>query len=513
MIINPYIFSRGYLVYLIRGDSIAAGQGEVAGPTTTPGIIYEWDDSGGVLVDRYNTEFSTVGVAGSPWKKMGIDLNATTGKKIVFICCGLSGAEVFPNGGTDTHWAPNYDNAGSSVPGGTGSVLYTSSVSKTANCLAYLGKSSLDGICDIVGINDVRGSASLANIALGFTSLYDNTNTDFPGVPIYACSVGREETATVIAKGCSVKKNQRQLADARSYYNIVCNLLSLCEVGWQMYKVDNLHPTQAGNNQIGSMYARYIGYSESNKEVKQVWNSFKSALTTAHKAAWKTWVEALQSAGIWDELEAFFPAVGDARADVVVDVRALGFAADAGFTFTANDAIRLESTTKYRRMNTIPASSWIGASQNDFIVGSKVKTNHTAAGTNGYLFGLIETSATRQTVLAQLNTNVISYIANDNTSSTYATQTAFQSNSIYSVYRNGTTKGMYIDDTSVASVTQASTGQASNIIYEGARNNSNTPGTALDVEIEYSFQAKYTGFNMTDFKTATDALITALKTP
>jgi lysophospholipase L1-like esterase len=513
MIINPFVYTQQYLVFLVRGDSISAGAGETAGPTTSTGIVYEWDQTNSVLIDRATTEFSNT-VSGSPWKKFAIDMNAATGKRIVIIACGLSGAEVFPNGtGTNTHWAPHYDNSGAAVPGGTGSTLYTNSVTQVAACLTYLDKDSLDGILDIVGVNDARGAATLANISLGLTDFYDQTNIDFPGVPVYAASIGRDESNTLNDRKATIKRYQRALADARSYYNLTVNLLTFAPEAWALYQGDNLHPSQAGNNLIGEMYARYINYTETNKEVKQVWNSFRDTLSTAHKAAYKTWVETLQAGGDWSLLESFMPAIGSTRANVLCDVRHLGFAADVSFSFTANTFIRCTSTSAYRRLNVLPAYSWITAGQNDFIVGTKCKTNYTSAGTAAYLFGVLAPSSNRQIVLAQSVTNELAIIAGDNTNLLYSGHTSFQSNTLYSVYRNGTTKGLYVNGSSVSSAVQATISTMPLAIFEGVRNNNGTAQTPLDVEIEYSFQSAYTGFSISDFNTATETLLTALRIP
>jgi hypothetical protein len=507
------ISDPGYLVYLVRGDSISAGAGLTAGPTTSAGVVYEWDQVNSVLIDRATTEFSNT-VSGSPWKQFAIDMHAATGKKIVIIACGLSGAEVFPNGtGTNTHWAPHYDTAGAAVPGGTGSPLYTNAVTQSAACAAYLGKSALDGIIDIVGINDARGTATIANIRLGFTDLYDQTSIDFPGVPVYAASIGRSELDTMDQKKAEIKNYQRQLADARSYYHLAVNLLPFAAEAWDLMKVDNLHPSQAGNNLIGTLYSRYINYTESNKEVKQVWNSFKDELSTAHKAAYKTWVETLQSGGDWSTLEFFAPAIAATRENCMVDVRYLGFAIDVDFTLTANTSINCDGITKHRRQTTLPVYSWIGASQNNCIVGTKLKTNNTGGGVSGYLFGVIQPTPNRQITVAQLNTNQLSYSINDNTGTIYSGHTSLQNNTLYSVYRNGTTKGLYVNGSSVNSAVVASTGSLGESVYEGGRNSSGSLNLPLNVDIEYSFQAAFTGFSISDFHTATETLLTALRIP
>lgn len=502
-----------FMVFLIRGDSISAGAGETAGPNANPGTVYEWDQTNNVLIDRHSTEFSTAS-SGSPWKKMGIDLYNATGKRIVFITCGLAGAEVFPNGGTNTHWAPHYDNAGAFVSGGTGSTLYTNSVTEAAQCLAFLGKTSLDGILDIVGINDARGSATLANISTGFTDFYDQTNTDFPGVPIYAVSVGRDENNTISDRNATIKKYQRVLSDNRSYYHLALNLHPFMSQAWGYYQGDNLHPTQAGNNVIGTMMARYIGWTESNKQVKQVWNSFET-LSESHKSAWKTWVEAQQSSGNLAKLEYFAPAVGTNRNDVLVDVRMLGNPLDATFTFNANASIRVFGTSNHRRMAILPANSWISATSTDFIIGTKILVNSTAAGTNAYLFGVNHNpgSGIRQLLIAQTSGNVLQWYAGDNTSSTDATYTKLQDNTLYSVYRSGTTKGLIGNSTTIGTATVTVVGLPTEIIYEGVRNSSGVAGTPIDATIEYSYMAQYSGFNLSDFVSTTATLITALKTP
>lgn len=498
------------------GDSIAAGTSTAPGPTCAAGLVYEY--VGGVLVDRATTEFSSITSvgAGTIWKQFAIDVNASTGKKVVIIAKGLSGAEVFPNGGTDTHWAPNYDNAGSFVSAGTGSVLYNNAKTDVTNCLAYLGKSSLDGVLQVVGVNDARGGATVANIQLGFESLMDKINSDFPGVPIFAASIGRDETSIMGGKKQSVKRIQWILANARSYYHLAANLINLYE--WDAatyYNADNLHLTQTGNNLAGTIFARYFLSTESDKDVRQVLNAFKTARTTAHAAAWKAFVQNLKSAGTWTALESFIPAVGAAVEDVLVDIKYLGVGHNYGFTFSANSHIAISSGTAQRGYFVYPSIGWVNAGQTDFLKGVRVKVNNTAAGTLGYLFGVtVSAPSSRSIFVAQNASSQIVYACSDGTGSTYTGVTKFQNDELVTIGRNGTTKLLYRGGTQVSTAAvAASGGLIDQVSYDGCRSLDGTPNGFLNSQIEASYEAAYTGFNVSTFNTELNTLLTALRIP
>lgn len=505
-------------VFLVMGDSKAAGSGITIGPTTGTAAVYEWDQTTDGLIDRATTDFSNANI-GSPWKQFAIDYNLLTGRKVVIIATALAGSELYPNStGTDTHWDPMVDNAGAAVPGGTGAPLYTNAKNEADSCLLFLKKATLDGIIINLGVNDARGSASLGLIRTGFTEFHDRLNLHFPGVPIYYVSTGRPETATINDRLASVKSTIRREADARSYLHIFCNELSFDASAWGLYQGDNLHPTQAGNNQQGTMLARYIKYGlagETNKEVKQVWASFKTEPTTVHKAAWKTWVEGLQSGGDWTLLESFQPYVGNVAEDVMVDVRLLAAPQKVGYTFNANANISVSGTSAYLARRYIHSNAFVTSGTNDFLAGVKLLTNSTAAGTDAYLLGVLQTTPSRQIVLLQTTSggNRISWFANDNTAHFYNTDTSFSDNTLHSTGRTGTTKHYYKDATSVASATQASSGVPSVGLFVGARNSGGTPQVPITATVEYSYVAAHDGFDLSNFITLTNTLITALQTP
>lgn len=512
MIINPFIFGGEYLVFLVRGNSIAAGAGNGSDPVSSQNIIFEY--TGGVLVDRYNTAFSSSdaggGNPGSWMKQLGIDLNTATGKKIVFIAAGLSGAELYPNGGTDTHWDPFVDNAGAAVPGGTGSVLYTNSVSNAAACLTLLDKTSLDGVidCDMF-INDIRGAASLSDIATAITAFYNQTHTDFANVPIYVAQPGQVETASVNQRISTVRKNLRQRADSDSLFHLCINLGSFTPQSWLLYRVDNLHLSQAGNNQCGSMLARYILSGESNKEVRQVFNCFYQDLDAGDKAVVKTFIEGCQSDGNWVPLESLQIYRGAVRNNVLCDWRYLGSPADSAFDFAANDAITT-NTGKYIRGGYLPAYSWIGASQNDFIVGAKTGVVTTAAGTLGFLFGVSET-APGSIYAGQTVGSTLAYIANDKTGDTYAGRTKFQDETHYAAARSASNTIRFFEgSTQVDTATITSTGIPTIQIYGGSRNQNGAENGSINSEIYCFWAAKYSTFNLSAFLSRLDTLLTGL---
>lgn len=243
------------LLFMVLGDSISAGRGESVGTAVSSGVLEEYNGSS--FVSLTTAEVSTA-LTGSPWKKFALDLNATTGRKIVLSCNGSGGAEWYPNGDNN-----NWYSSGS---------LRAAAKTKTDAMIAAKGRTSLDGIILILGINDARGAVTIGNILIGMDSLITWLNTNYPSVPLFIAQIGREESGDT-TRVLDVRSLIYNSSATLVYNDGIQHGLGLCQrystvkmafdempnfTSMGYIRTDNLHPNQAGNNYMGAGFATYI---------------------------------------------------------------------------------------------------------------------------------------------------------------------------------------------------------------------------------------------------------------
>lgn len=228
--------------FLIIGDSIGRGTSEAPGPTPTAGTVYEYTTS---IVQVGSSDLDIAG-QGSAYPRMGIDYNASTGYKPVFINKASSGAEFSPN--TDTN---NYS------PTGT---LYALAVTAANDCLEAMGVSQLRGIIILLGINDARASdanSPLATVQTNVTSLFDRLQADFPDTPTYVINLGKTSSGFYATRIVAVRSYVEAEVAARDHCMMAYDLRNFEDFP-EYYDADNLHLVQAGNNYLGEQLADFI---------------------------------------------------------------------------------------------------------------------------------------------------------------------------------------------------------------------------------------------------------------
>lgn len=481
----------GRQAFLIIGDSIAGDTTAVlgAGPTTPAGTTYLWNGTN--LVELTTADLNNAGSAyGTAWKKFALDYNAGTSRKPCFINRASGGSEFYPDG-DNNNWY-------------TSGVHYSAAVTAANACLSFMGVSKLKGIFICLGINDARGAQTTANIQSAIISLITRLNSDFQDTKIYITSIGRTESSFIGDRIFAIKGYIKDLTFSYSNVELVANLTTF--VSWNLYSGDNLHPTQAGNDKHGELYARaLLNTDSSSKIVRQVHNIFYNQLSSNNKLAVADFIEGCIIDGNWDDttMDTFqFYHPTDVR-DKVGDwcnmcaARLNGTADGDGTNFVRS----IGTVGNYISTNFAPSFAR-KASQSDFITADRTGTVTTAAGTAGHLHSEGATNRLFQGV-----SSVLSYNCNDGTVTSWSGgDPKFSDNTEYARARNGTTKSLIKNGTQVNSATVASSAPSTNVILLGQADGSTA---YLHAQHKYFYYAKRTTFNHTSFISRLNTLISS----
>lgn len=478
--------SNPYDVFLAIGDSIMAGRNNSTGYGTTPtaGTVKQWDNISAVIDVGATDVVTAITDNGSPLPQFGIDYYNATRRIPVIVPRGVSSSTFYTMAGY-TSWlegATNYDDA----------------IIAANDCLSYLGVNKLKGILVNLGINDIRTSASIALVEGAVDSLFTSLIADFPGVPILVSIPGRKENGTATtnfndSRHYAVKYRIIQNAINNADVHIVGNLGALVEPG--LYSADSIHPAVGGDNQMGSWYARWFSLGNYSKWGRSVISSLFDDISDARKTLIDNFVSSQVTSGNWFKLEALGVFKTTTENNCWLDWAFLGFFASAGHTFTANVSIATNGTDQHLSTTCLAGINNKRASQNDLIEGVKIDDNSSTG--NAFLFGASDGVVVKR--IAQTGVD-IPYFVNDNTTTNYGGETVFADDSVYSITRNGTTKALFKNKTSVSSATVSSVNVNSTAFTTiGAYNNNGTIQTRLNSSYEYYFYAKYSDFDLDNF--------------
>jgi hypothetical protein len=263
LLINTYIFSdgitnsNGQQAFLIVGDSKFRGSSDGEGPTPSTNTVYEWDETNSQVVAVSTNDLSKAST-GSPWPKFGIDYYNYSGKKPVFINMAVAGSAAAVRSGGSTPWT-------------TGSTNYTTAVAEANEAMSVIGVSKLKAIlCNLPGINDAAGDATVSAINTASRSLISRLQTDFPGVPIYLMDVG---TGSVTYRRDDIDKiiynddpdytfydgGGYGLGIVQSYSNVYLVYDQTRGFNSSPSKItDSFHWNQTGNDLVGQKLAAFI---------------------------------------------------------------------------------------------------------------------------------------------------------------------------------------------------------------------------------------------------------------
>jgi len=490
----------GKQAFLAIGDSNIAGSGfDSIGPTTAADTLYHWN---GTDIDEITTtDISNTNPAyGTIFKKFATDYKAATTRKPVIINEGLGGSYFF-NSNAAISWDPTGD-------------LYPAAVTEANDCLSFLGLTELKGIILVCGTNDARAGFTIGTILSAMQDLITSLQIDFPGVPIYISQLGAIDAGVVMfdTKLNSIRIKLRELVrDTTSCY-FFTSFASFWRSGVanDYYNADQLHLYQAGYNIVGSQLSRCINLTATySKEATGVIASLIDDISTTRKNLIAAFVDSQVTAGnyyLFNTLQLFKTTTIN---NIYVDWAMVGVSLDtpalAG-TFNANSDFQFNGSSDAFGMGWHNSDGI--ATQNDIIFGAKVKTNNTATGTLSTLIGKQLSSGQPISIIRQNASGNISFFVHDQTQ-TFATgsNTVLNNDTLYSAYRSGTTKGLYINKTLNTSATVASTGDIPTLYYLGCFFFNGAGAQWFNGNVEYAFTAKFTGFNIDSFYDNSETLI------
>lgn len=509
-VINPYLRGTedttpdGRQVFMIIGDSKARGNSDAVGTAPAANTVYQWDAGSNAVIAVGSGDLLepvAAGAVGSQWPAFGTAYYNRTGYKPVLVNCGIGGASYVNSGNTNFSWY-------------TDGSLYSNAVTKTNNCLANLGLTKVKAVFIIMGVNDyAQQSYTLATSYIN--SLIDRINTDYDTPKIYISIPAKANaTNTQLTRGLAIRPLIRLVALTYSNVEIFANDNSL--LGWGgYYQVDDYHFNFAGNEKLGEMIARQITLDPSyNKWTRSVLGSFYNDQSTARQQAYDAFFVSQVAAGNFDLLDEMHFYNADQVNNAVVDWSFCVNATPTNCTFHANSDIETSGSSGSHMSFSAPSRTIRNCDfASDFILGVRIKTNHASSTTAGDIMGVRESASGGMIEMGQQVSSQVYYRAGDATATTYTGITKFNNNKLYSVARNGSTKYLIEDITTLTSTTQAAVAMSpTNVLGAtlGARNNNGTIDAHINAQFVYSFTAKYTTFNLSSFYTACETLNTAL---
>lgn len=505
MIINPFRFGfsdttgDGKQVFLAIGDSNGDGRGTTLGPTTISGTMFLWNGSG--LTTITTDDISNSGpTEGTLYKQFALNYNARTSFNPVIVQQCAGGSNFYPDG-DNNNWY-------------TSGTLYAAAKTEADDCLTFLSLTKLKGIIVTLGINDNRAGTSLADILTGITSLFSRLRTDYPGVPIIINQVGRSEVGVPSngeeSFGSRLYAMRRYLFDEANN-NALTYLLAAPIAGIGIsghYNADNLHYSQTMNNFIGAQIDRvYLNKDTYSKWTSCIASSFYDAIGATRTALIDTFILAEIANGNFYKYEFFSLFKNTTQNNCFVDWSFQGYLFNnTSVVFTANDNLSSNGTTNNYAFTFIGSISNRSASQTDFITGVKVKVNSTAQGTLACVLGGSDGADVIAAV--QNTTPALTYRCSDATINTTTADLKFIDAHFYALARNGTTKLLVKDSSTLASTTQASTGAVSVLPVIGALNNNGTIQNRINAQFEYLIAAgPYSTFDLSGFITNIGTLL------
>ncbi len=474
-----------YTAILTIGDSNAGmtSSSVTYGPATAAGVAMKWNGTN--LTDVALTDFSNVaGVHGTAWKQFAYNYNVSTGSNVVVCNRAVAGSDVSPAADLND-WST------------TGN-LYVPMVTDANACLTYLNKTKYDAIVVWLGVNDIQAGVSSSTIITYYNSLISRLMISFPSTRIYIVSHSITGTLGMTSSKFTLKKGFRDLAQNNTDVELLCNLDSFNQWGY----VDGIHLFQPGYNKIGELLNRSLSSSDTNKEVRQVMNYFDTELSAGHAAAWKTFIEGLQSDNTWiyNAIDCLQVYAQQTRTNVFMDATNIQTPLDGNFDFVLNTYIHT-TTAKTIFNNFVPSVCAVNISVTDFSVLVKTGTNLTPAGTQGIVYTSSVGSLWR---LFQTSTSVINFNVNDVTNTSYTGDTKIADNTYYSIWRNGTNKRLYKNSTSVQSATVAAGAISADYLEIG--------GASSEIDCQFSIHIifKQSVVNMATIQSRCDTLLAAL---
>lgn len=488
IVTSPDTTPDGKQVELIIGDSTAGDTSSALtlGPTTPSDSCYLWNGSG--ITELTTDDINNAGPTyGTLWKKYALDWNASSGRKPVFVNEASAGSEASPNG-DNNNWSTSGD-------------LYATAISNCDAALAFLNLTLPAVIHISLCINDVRGAVSLSTINTDLISLIDRLQAKYPGVPILLENIGRDETNLYSARIAAVRKYIKNIALTYADVHIVDGNTSL--PANSLMAADNLHPSQAGNNERGAKRARWRINSSYSKWARSIIASHYDDLSTTIKDGWESFMTAAQSEYL--DLDQLLILRNTDKKNTLVDFGYLAAPQDQGFTFNANTSISFNGSSTYYAPSLVPTGLWNKASQDDFVRMVKVVTATTAAGSSASLSSAYD--GTIRIRMVQTSSSLISIISNAATATTNGTDTKYQANTWHGQGRDGGNQYLIKGSTDLATGAVASTGLCDRAPVLGAEDANGSITLYWNGSVACAYTGKRTTIDLSVLNSALDTLL------
>lgn len=482
----------GEQVFGIVGDSNADGRGDTI-PVVGADTLYLWDGAAFDEITTQSVANEGGGIYGSIWQQFATDYKASSSRITLLVNGALGGAEFYPNG-DNNNWYTSGD-------------LYVPWRDDMRAALAAKALGKPKAIFVNLGINDVRGSTTLANITTGVNSLVARIKADFPNTDIVFIQVGRTETSA----------NNEALFDIRRLIVETCEndpRCHMCGSGATFvgvtggYNGDNLHYSQAANDHIGAMLGRWMINGSRSKWARSVISSHFDELSSTRKGLIETFISTLGAD--FHILNGFLNFKTTDQNNTFFDWTFLGLGLNTNGTFVANSHIATSGaanqTFSFGYLNAFFDKG--GAGQNDFRLGVKLKTRSTAAGTAAVFFGRTDASGNVIRVGQAAAAGTTNFHANVLAAGQVnGTEADLVSGTLYTVSRDGLNQYLHRNKVQDATASAASSGACDGAITIGYNNNNGTLSFPFNGQYEYCFAAPYTSFDYDAFYDAVEVLI------
>lgn len=380
--------------------------------------------------------------------------------------------------------------------------LWAKSITAARNALAVSKKDSLYAIVIDIGVNDAGANKNYATIKAAYQDLIDRDKAEFPGVQILIS----QQAKTGATGNLTVTYDLRRLIIEIARENEGVDI-AMSDATFLNTIFDQTHLSAAGEDLKGAQLAQWfknksLGYS---KWANSVLSTQYDELPASKKDAVATFVDSQVSNGNYWKFERLTFFKTSSANNVLVDWSLMGYVLQSRVTVNLNDNMQTTRADAYWHSYVNPSVYTSRSSATNFITGVKVKARASAITANANLFGGGDASAH---VGIRQNGTSLSYFANDLTNSTaLSSDIGILPGNLYSVYRNGTEKGLIKNTAVAASATVAMTSPANEIIAVSTQRISGNQSFTMLGSYEYYFYAAYDGFDLNSFYNAAETFI------
>lgn len=499
-VFSATVTGQGKSCVLGIGDSIMSGTSPTV--TITPAAtLYKYDIATGNDLEITTQSVSNGGNFNSLWPKHAVAYKNHTGFSTVIHNAGSPGAEFAVNGDTN-NWS-------------TSGVLYTPAVNNAKAMLIAHGLDKLRKILCNCGVNDAtqtEANLPIATVLTAIDSLISRLKTDFPDTEIHFILPGRTASSGNSDRLEAIRHYLINLSETDSLVVIAGSIAGFGVDAVGLISGDNLHPTDAGYDQIGLMSFEAEKYSVQHKVSRRILSCAYTQMNSSDAAAIISFVNSRATAGdIWN-IDALYSFVTATKQDCIfglMGAEVLGVVAStSNFDFSANAHITSAVTgSKYAQDVTLRLANNKG-SQNDFFFGVMTGVNSTAEGTNGTIVG--GTDGTSFCTITQNTSSNVRYSVNSSTTVIATGETKIADNTTYFATTMSGTAALWKQGVKIHEGTLDTNAVPARGLNVGANNNAGSPQNIMNSQIKFLIRGKASGTNFATLHSDLVTLINAL---